>query len=47
MNVTGASGDHVFTSCYPAHFEDFASSDSTLLDTWVFDGVKVHVFVWQ
>lgn len=40
MFSKGASGDHVFTSCYPAHFEDFASSDSTMLDTWVFDGVK-------
>ena len=31
----------MFTSCYPAHFEDFASSDSKLLDSWVFDEVKV------
>ncbi|WAR12813.1 PIGN-like protein [Mya arenaria] len=33
----GATGDHVFTKCYPAHFEDFARGDSSGLDTWVFD----------
>ena len=38
----GASGDHVFTSCYPASYEDFAGSDTTLLDSWVFDEVKVN-----
>ena len=44
MNVlfVGASGDHVFTSCYPASYEDFAGSDTTLLDSWVFDEVKVN-----
>ncbi|XP_052819146.1 GPI ethanolamine phosphate transferase 1-like [Mya arenaria] len=37
MFSKGATGDHVFTKCYPAHFEDFARGDSSGLDTWVFD----------
>ena len=32
----------MFTSCYPASYEDFAGSDTTLLDSWVFDEVKVN-----
>lgn len=37
----GASGDHVFTHTYPAEEEDFASTDASRLDTWVFTQVKV------
>ncbi|XP_077348180.1 GPI ethanolamine phosphate transferase 1 [Lithobates pipiens] len=40
MFAKGASGDHVFTHCYSASSEDFASEDATELDTWVFDNVK-------
>ncbi|XP_005102628.1 GPI ethanolamine phosphate transferase 1 [Aplysia californica] len=40
MFAKGASGDHVSTSCYPADLEDFAGSDMTRLDTWVFDQVE-------
>ncbi|XP_069586726.1 GPI ethanolamine phosphate transferase 1 isoform X2 [Ranitomeya imitator] len=40
MFAKGASGDHVFTHCYLAENEDFASEDATILDTWVFDQVK-------
>ncbi|RUS89593.1 hypothetical protein EGW08_002611 [Elysia chlorotica] len=40
MFAKGASGDHVITNCYPADLEDFAGSDMTRLDTWVFDQVK-------
>ncbi|GFO46741.1 GPI ethanolamine phosphate transferase 1 [Plakobranchus ocellatus] len=40
MFAKGATGDHVTTNCYPANLEDFAGSDMTLLDTWVFDMVK-------
>nr|DBA24635.1 TPA: hypothetical protein GDO54_012262 [Pyxicephalus adspersus] len=40
MFAKGASGDHVFTHCYSASSEDFASEDATKLDTWVFDNVK-------
>ncbi|GFS09266.1 GPI ethanolamine phosphate transferase 1, partial [Elysia marginata] len=40
MFSKGASGDHVITNCYPADLEDFAGSDMTRLDTWVFDQVK-------
>lgn len=37
----GASGDHVYTHTYPAEEEDFASTDASRLDTWVFTQVKV------
>lgn len=40
MFAKGASGDHVYTHTYPAANEDFASSDASRLDTWVFDEVK-------
>ncbi|XP_072008821.1 GPI ethanolamine phosphate transferase 1 isoform X2 [Engystomops pustulosus] len=40
MFAKGASGDHVFTHCYSAESEDFASEDATKLDAWVFDQVK-------
>ena len=41
----GASGEHVYTHMYPAENEDFASTDASRLDTWVFDQVKVHITV--
>lgn len=37
----GAHGDHVYTHTYPAEEEDFASTDASRLDTWVFTQVKV------
>uniref|UniRef100_A0A8C7QHR4 GPI ethanolamine phosphate transferase 1 n=1 Tax=Oncorhynchus mykiss TaxID=8022 RepID=A0A8C7QHR4_ONCMY len=40
MFAKGASGDHVYTYTYPAEREDFASTDASRLDTWVFDEVK-------
>ncbi|XP_073406292.1 GPI ethanolamine phosphate transferase 1 isoform X1 [Dendrobates tinctorius] len=40
MFAKGATGDHVFTHCYLAESEDFASEDATILDAWVFDQVK-------
>ncbi|XP_040288129.1 GPI ethanolamine phosphate transferase 1 [Bufo bufo] len=40
MFAKGASGDHVFTHCYLAESEDFASEDAAKLDAWVFDHVK-------
>ncbi|XP_064409431.1 GPI ethanolamine phosphate transferase 1 isoform X2 [Latimeria chalumnae] len=40
MFAKGASGDHVYTRCYPAENEDFAAEDASKLDTWVFDEVK-------
>ncbi|XP_021352719.1 GPI ethanolamine phosphate transferase 1-like [Mizuhopecten yessoensis] len=40
MFAKGASGDHVLTDQYPSELEDFADSDSSKLDTWVFDRVK-------
>ncbi|KAK7114393.1 GPI ethanolamine phosphate transferase 1-like [Littorina saxatilis] len=40
MFAKGATGDHVTINCYPAHFEDFAGSDMTQLDLWVFKAVK-------
>ena len=46
MNIfisIGASGDHVFTEMYTADEEDFASSDPSTLDTWVFSKVKVKI----
>lgn len=38
----GASGDHVYTQTYPAEEEDFASTDASRLDSWVFTQVKVR-----
>ena len=43
VDMTGASGDHVFVNTYPPESEDFADSDASKLDTWVFDKVKVEV----
>lgn len=43
MYVSGASGDHVYTHTYSAEMEDFASTDASKLDTWVFDEVKVRM----
>ncbi|XP_043921116.1 GPI ethanolamine phosphate transferase 1 isoform X2 [Protopterus annectens] len=40
MFAKGATGDHVYTYCYPAETEDFAAKDASKLDTWVFDKVK-------
>ncbi|CAL8398152.1 unnamed protein product [Arctogadus glacialis] len=40
MFAKGASGDHVYTHTYPAAEEDFASTDASRLDTWVFTQVK-------
>ncbi|XP_077592009.1 GPI ethanolamine phosphate transferase 1 isoform X1 [Stigmatopora nigra] len=40
MFAKGASGDHVFTHTYPATEEDFASTDASKLDSWVFTQVK-------
>ncbi|XP_069075600.1 GPI ethanolamine phosphate transferase 1 [Pleurodeles waltl] len=40
MFAKGASGDHVYTHCYPADQEDFAAQDASKLDTWVFAKVK-------
>uniref|UniRef100_A0A3B4ZRP8 GPI ethanolamine phosphate transferase 1 n=1 Tax=Stegastes partitus TaxID=144197 RepID=A0A3B4ZRP8_9TELE len=40
MFAKGASGDHVYTHTYPAQEEDFASTDASRLDTWVFTQVK-------
>uniref|UniRef100_H3A1P7 GPI ethanolamine phosphate transferase 1 n=1 Tax=Latimeria chalumnae TaxID=7897 RepID=H3A1P7_LATCH len=44
MFAKGASGDHVYTRCYPAENEDFAAEDASKLDTWVFDEVKDFFF---
>ncbi|KAM4605895.1 GPI ethanolamine phosphate transferase 1 [Polymixia lowei] len=41
MFAKGASGDHVYTHTYPAVEEDFASTDASRLDTWVFAQVKM------
>lgn len=41
--LSGASGDHVFMDYYPSENEDFAAADSSKLDTWVFDKVKVSL----
>uniref|UniRef100_A0A8C6MIT4 GPI ethanolamine phosphate transferase 1 n=1 Tax=Nothobranchius furzeri TaxID=105023 RepID=A0A8C6MIT4_NOTFU len=41
MFAKGASGNHVHTHTYPAEEEDFASTDASRLDTWVFTQVKV------
>lgn len=40
MFAKGASGDHVHTHTYPAQEEDFASTDASRLDSWVFTQVK-------
>lgn len=40
MFAKGASGGHVYTHTYPAVEEDFASTDASRLDTWVFTQVK-------
>uniref|UniRef100_A0A8C4GME9 GPI ethanolamine phosphate transferase 1 n=1 Tax=Dicentrarchus labrax TaxID=13489 RepID=A0A8C4GME9_DICLA len=40
MFAKGASGDHVYTHTYPAEEEDFASTDASRLDSWVFTQVK-------
>uniref|UniRef100_A0A672NRB5 GPI ethanolamine phosphate transferase 1 n=1 Tax=Sinocyclocheilus grahami TaxID=75366 RepID=A0A672NRB5_SINGR len=40
MFAKGATGDHVHTYTYPPEREDFASTDASRLDTWVFDEVK-------
>ncbi|XP_061569816.1 GPI ethanolamine phosphate transferase 1 [Cololabis saira] len=40
MFAKGASGDHVYTHTYPAEQEDFASTDASRLDSWVFSQVK-------
>ena len=37
MFAKGASSSHVHIHCYEADIESFAGSDSSLLDTWVFD----------
>ncbi|KAL3858880.1 hypothetical protein ACJMK2_009129 [Sinanodonta woodiana] len=43
MFAKGASRDHVYTKCYTAMHEDFAGSDSSKLDTWVFDHVQAFM----
>ncbi|XP_045921494.1 GPI ethanolamine phosphate transferase 1 isoform X2 [Micropterus dolomieu] len=40
MFAKGASGDHVYIHTYPAEEEDFASTDASRLDSWVFTQVK-------
>ncbi|KAM4544287.1 GPI ethanolamine phosphate transferase 1 isoform 1-T1 [Fundulus diaphanus] len=40
MFAKGATGDHVYTHTYPAEEEDFASTDASRLDSWVFTQVK-------
>lgn len=40
MFAKGATGDHVYTHTYPAVEEDFASTDASRLDSWVFGQVK-------
>ncbi|KAJ8277723.1 hypothetical protein GJAV_G00079100 [Gymnothorax javanicus] len=40
MFAKGASGDHVYTHTYSAQDEDFAATDASILDTWVFDKAK-------
>uniref|UniRef100_A0A672SR25 GPI ethanolamine phosphate transferase 1 n=1 Tax=Sinocyclocheilus grahami TaxID=75366 RepID=A0A672SR25_SINGR len=44
MFAKGATGDHVYTHTYPPEREDFASTDASRIDTWVFDEVKVECF---
>ncbi|XP_070574124.1 GPI ethanolamine phosphate transferase 1-like [Ptychodera flava] len=43
MFAKGATGDHVFMKTYPAESEDFAGSDLSKLDTWVFDEVQTFL----
>ncbi|XP_053570598.1 GPI ethanolamine phosphate transferase 1 [Bombina bombina] len=43
MFAKGASGDHVFTHCYSAESEDFATADAAKLDTWVFEQTKAFI----
>jgi hypothetical protein len=45
ISFSGASGDHVYTYSYDAKREDFGTHDATKLDTWVFDNVKVSVYL--
>ncbi|RXN25792.1 GPI ethanolamine phosphate transferase 1 [Labeo rohita] len=45
MFAKGATGDHVYTHTYPPEREDFASTDASRLDTWVFDEVKNVFFL--
>ncbi|XP_034019334.1 GPI ethanolamine phosphate transferase 1 isoform X2 [Thalassophryne amazonica] len=40
MFAKGASGNHVTSYTYPAEEVDFASTDASRLDTWVFTQVK-------
>ncbi|KAJ0059671.1 hypothetical protein NL108_009172 [Boleophthalmus pectinirostris] len=40
MFAKGATGNHVYTHTYPAVEEDFASTDASNLDRWVFNQVK-------
>uniref|UniRef100_A0A673ALK7 GPI ethanolamine phosphate transferase 1 n=1 Tax=Sphaeramia orbicularis TaxID=375764 RepID=A0A673ALK7_9TELE len=39
MFAKGATGDHVYTHTYSAEEEDFASTDASKLDSWVFTQV--------
>ncbi|CAL1547843.1 unnamed protein product [Lymnaea stagnalis] len=41
MFAKGASGDHVSINCYSSNLENFAGSDMTRLDTWVFEKVTL------
>ena len=41
MFAHSAHRKHVYTHMYPANSEDFAGADSSKLDSWVFDNVKV------
>ena len=41
MFAKGAHDGHVHTLSYSADAEDFGGADSSKLDTWVFDRVKV------
>uniref|UniRef100_A0A8C8E1J0 GPI ethanolamine phosphate transferase 1 n=1 Tax=Oryzias sinensis TaxID=183150 RepID=A0A8C8E1J0_9TELE len=47
MFAKGASGDHVYTHTYPAVEEDFASTDASRLDSWVFTQVKVFFILFE
>uniref|UniRef100_A0A8C1IV32 GPI ethanolamine phosphate transferase 1 n=1 Tax=Cyprinus carpio TaxID=7962 RepID=A0A8C1IV32_CYPCA len=42
MFAKGATGEHVYTHTCPPEREDFASTDASRLDTWVFDEVKIR-----
>ena len=41
MFAAKAHRQHVYTHTYPADSEDFAGAQLHMLDTWVFDNVKV------